>query len=434
MQKQTTYPLQQDTQFQDSPASGMTAGSIGKDSMKKVAILSIFVYLATAALSFGVFLTLGKAGVGGLIMPLELQQEAIPTPDPEALIIIPPEAPKDQECPLNGKMYTTLEKDAWSTRRPLAVMVENHVEARPQSGLSRADVVFEAVVEGGITRFMPLYYCEAQAKDVLIAPVRSARQAFVDWASGYNYPLYVHVGGANGEDSDPRVRALEHLSDYGWTLRNDLNQFSIGYPTFVRNYNRLGAEVELATEHTMESSTERLWAVGAKRNWTNTSPTTKVKGKEVPGTEWLDGFTKWVFKDDATTKGSTTNISYEFWTGYTDFALQWSYDAATNSYLRTMGGQSHMDLNTNKQLSSKNVVVMFTKEQSSVDIHHHNYITTIGTGDAIIFQDGNAIKAKWSKKDRMSQLVFTDALGKPIQFVRGQIWISAVMVGTEVAY
>ncbi len=433
MQQENTLQ-QQSGQLKDFIPSQVPAEANGKDSMKKAAILGVFVYIATAALSFGIFLSLGKTSVGGLISPSDLQQEAIPTPDPDALIIVPPEAPKDQECPLNGKMYSQLEKDAWSKRRPLAVMIENHTEARPQSGLSKADVVFEAVVEGGITRFMPIYYCEAQAKDVLVAPVRSARQAFVDWASGFNFPLYAHVGGSNGEDSDPRVRALEHLSDYGWTLRNDLNQFSIGYPTFVRNYNRLGAEKELATEHTMESSTERLWAVGAKRGWTNLSPTTKVKGKEVPGTEWLSGFTKWVFKDDASIKGSTSQISYEFWTGYTDFNVQWNYDAKTNTYARTMGGSSHVDLNTNAQITTKNVVVMITKELTSVDIHHHNYITTIGTGDALVFQDGNAIKAKWSKKDRTSQVMFTDASGKPIQFTRGPIWISTVMTGTEVTY
>jgi hypothetical protein len=113
---------------------------------------------------------------------------------------------------------------------------------------------------------MPIFYCESQAKDTIIAPVRSARQFFLDMASEYNMPLYVHVGGANGDDTDPRVRALEHISDYGWSLRNDLNQFSIGYPTFVRNYNRLPGRDDLATEHTMESSTERLWLLVRKEN------------------------------------------------------------------------------------------------------------------------------------------------------------------------
>lgn len=433
MTMQDTYIAQQPDQVEYMPP---TMVDEGKDRMKKGLILGFMAYIASTALSFGVFLMVGKTSFSGLISPTDLQQEAVPTPDPMARLVVPPESPKDQECPLNGKMYTSIESASWEKRRPLAVMIENHTEARPQSGLASADVVFEAVVEGGITRFMPIFYCEVQAKDTLLAPVRSARQAFIDWASGFNMPFYAHVGGANGDDTDPKVRALEHLSDYGWTMRTDLNQFSIGYPTFVRNDSRLGPDKEIATEHTMESSTERLWAIGDKRGWSNMSPVTKVKGKEVAGTDWKDGFVKWSFKDDAAQgeRGTVSSISHEFWTGYTDFALQWTYDSATNSYLRTMGGTSHVDLNTNKQISAKNVVVMVTQEKTSVDVHHHNYIKTDGTGEAFIFQNGNVIKGKWSKKDRTSQLVFTDERGRPVEFVRGQIWISAVMVGTEVAY
>ena len=116
---------------------------------------------------------------------------------------------------------------------------------------------FEAVAEGGVTRFMGLFYCAVQAQDTTLAPVRSARTYFVDWASGFNRPLYVHVGGANHQGQQ---NALGQIADYGWALENDLNQFSIGYPTFVRNAARLDKEV--ATEHTMETTTEKLWAVG----------------------------------------------------------------------------------------------------------------------------------------------------------------------------
>jgi len=65
--------------------------------------------------------------------------------------------PKDQTCPLNGAMFTKTEKDLWSARRPMAVMIENHTDSRPQSGLSKADVVYEAVAEGAITRFLAIF-------------------------------------------------------------------------------------------------------------------------------------------------------------------------------------------------------------------------------------------------------------------------------------
>src|SRR5574344_1657062 len=66
---------------------------------------------------------------------------------------------KTEICPINGALYTKEEKNIWSTRRPLMVMIENHEEARPQSGLQSADVVYETVAEGGITRFMGVFYC-----------------------------------------------------------------------------------------------------------------------------------------------------------------------------------------------------------------------------------------------------------------------------------
>ncbi|HZZ98747.1 MAG TPA: DUF3048 domain-containing protein [Candidatus Saccharimonadia bacterium] len=400
--------------------------------MKKTLITALIVYLAVSAVSYGAFSALGKNGAGiSLLNPTGIQQAAIPTPDPNNRIVIAPEAPRNQECPLNGQMYTQVEKDSWSKRRPLAVMIENHVDARPQSGLSSADLVYETVVEGGITRFMGVYYCQAQAKDVLLAPIRSARQFFLDMASEYNRPLYAHVGGANGDNSDPRVRALEHISDYGWNQTTDLNQFSIGYPTFVRNYDRIPGKTDLATEHTMETSTERLWAVGAKRGWTDMSPATVVKGKTIPGSEWLTGFVKWAFKDEATAdaRGTTSTIAYEFWSGYKDFAVQWNYDKATNAYARVLAGQPHVDSDTGKQITSKNVLVLQMKELPSVDVEHHNYMTTIGTGDGWLFQDGKAIKVTWTKKDREGRLQVT-ALGKPVQFVRGQIWISVINTAT----
>ena len=106
--------------------------------------------------------------------------------------------PKTEVCPLNNLKYTEEERKAWEERRPLLVMVENHEEARPQSGLSSADIVYETVAEGGITRFMGIYYCDAQSHEIIVGPVRSARTYFLDWASEYgNNPLYAHVGGAN---------------------------------------------------------------------------------------------------------------------------------------------------------------------------------------------------------------------------------------------
>lgn len=328
-------------------------------------------------------------------------------------------APKTEACPINGKMFTVAEREAWEKRTPIAIMIENSVDARPQSGLGSADVVYEAIAEGGITRFMAVMYCGAQATDTILAPVRSARTYFIDWASTYQRPLYTHVGGANLPGPSD---ALGQLNTYGWVGDNNLNQFSIGFPTFARNYDRITLPdgKPLATEHTMETSTERLWKYAAENR-----KITAWAGKA--------NFQPWTFKDDSEADGAVATISYEFWDGFKDFGVQWNYDANTNTYARVMGGQNHVDLNTNQQIMAKNVVVLMTTERGPINEAKHMLYTTTGTGQALIFRDGEAIQATWSKASREAPLQFL-VRGQAVEMGRGLTWISVVSTGTTVTY
>lgn len=392
---------------------------------------SLVAFLLSAGVSYAVTSYLFTPGEGGLLSPFSQ-----PTAEPG--VAIDPNAPKTEECPINGAMFTKTEKEIWSKRRPLYVMIENSVDARPQSGLNSSDIVYEAVAEGGITRFGAVYYCGIAARDTILGPVRSARTHFVNWASEYNYPLYVHVGGANCSPTDPkrasatcqtdkRVQALEQINDYGWggSTGNDLNQFSIGFPTFWRDYERLGRTV--ATEHTMYSSTEKLYALATKRGWTNLSPN---------GNEWLKNFEGWKFKDEAKSsdRGTADSISFGFWDSNSSMNVVWTYDKEANIYKRDNGGSPHTDLNTKEQLTTKNVVVQFIKETPSVDALKHVYYKTEDTGKALVFQDGKVVQANWKKTDREEKTVFTDDKGKPIEFVRGRIFIHAIPTGNDVAY
>lgn len=395
--------------------------------MKKVFTLGVVMYLLATGLSFVAFRAVASP-------TQEVSTETANTDAADgtqlgALLQIDPKEPVDQICPLNGKKYTATEKAAWEKRRPLAVMIENSPDARPQSGMADADVVFEAVAEGGITRFMGLFYCDVQRNDTILAPVRSARSYFVDWASGFNLPMYVHVGGANLPGP---ANALGQIGDYGWNQQNDMNQFSIGYPTFVRNANRIEGK-EVATEHTMETSTERLWAVAQKRGWTNMTPARKVAGKAVASADWKDGYTGWSFAE-AETKGTVADIKYEFWTGYDAFAVAWQYDPATNTYKRSMAGAPHVDLNTDQQIAASNVVVLFTDEKGPIDEAKHMLYTTTGTGKVLIFKNGEATEAKWSKKSREAELEFLDSKGKPIALTPGMVWISTLAKNAQVSY
>lgn len=342
--------------------------------------------------------------------------------------------PKTEECPLSGAMYSKPEKDLWEKRRPLGVMVENSKAARPQSGLSSADVVYEAVAEGGITRFMAVFYC--QDTDY-VGPVRSARTYYLDWISEYgNSPLYAHVGGAN---TPGPADALGQIGRYGWEGYNDLNQFSIGFPTFWRDYDRLGKDT--ATEHTVYASTEKLWAfAAAKRKLTNVEIDDQTN-KEVA---WNASFIKWTFKDDADVTLRPANFSASFNFSGTqasymdDYLVSWQYDHDSNSYLRSNGGGEHRDMNTNSQILAKNVLILFMPMSIADDGYSeenhgsHTLYGDKGSGKAKFMIDGKVIDGTWAKKSRIDRTRFFDQNGVEVKLNRGLVWIEILPVGQTV--
>src|SRR5581483_1317594 len=182
-----------------------------------IVILALAVYFVVAGLSYFVF--------------SNFSTKIINTSTPSALtkisgdkLVFNETAPKTEACPLNGALYSKEQKNWWEGHRPLGVMIENHQNARPQSGLSSADVVYEVVAEGGITRFLSVFYCQDAGT---VGPIRSARTYFLDFISEYGTnPLYTHVGGANQPGP---ADALSQIDSYGWGGYNDMNQFSIGF-------------------------------------------------------------------------------------------------------------------------------------------------------------------------------------------------------------
>lgn len=384
-------------------------------------ILLLGIYLLSAGVSFETFKFLSKTTAQEVIVSPEI------TPG-ESRFKLNLVGPKDQICPLNGEKFTQTEKDLWSQRRPLLVMIENHADSRPQSGLAKADVVYEAVAEGAITRFLAVFYCAAaaysQEGEYDIGPVRSARTYFLDWASEYSdYPLYAHVGGA-GQCSDPTVntkaKALCQIEKYGWKNKetwSDLDQFSLGFKICRREPDRTGKPV--ATEHSMYCGTYALWQEAARRGLTNESLKTKKQNS------WDIDFKEWLFKDD-NPAGTAVSPEFDFWTDYKDYRVKWEYDSSSNSYKRINGGVVQEDFYFQEPIRAKNVVIQITKETTSVDEHKHNLYQTTGSGKAFIFQDGQVIVGTWAKKDRQARTRFYSNTGKEIMFNRGQIWIEVI--------
>lgn len=344
--------------------------------------------------------------------------------------------PKTEVCPLNGKLYTKSEKALWESRRPILAMIENDIHARPQSGLSSADIVYEAVAEGGITRFMGVFYCGAQADTTKAAPVRSARIYFVNIAAEYNTPVYMHVGGGNcsrdqasGQcTSNKKAWALEELQKLGWRKPggNDFDTIGdIGVPVMKRDYNRLGANVTLDTEHTYVGYLSFAWKEAEKRGYGSLMPNGKT---------WLSGMKQWKTGTVELSGQPAQSVSYHFWKNYSDFAVSWTYDSNTSTYLRNLAGSPHTDLDTGKQIAVSNIIVQFAKEEGPLDDHKHMFYDVISSGTGYFFTGGKVAPITWKKSSQTSRTTFMDQSGKEITFTPGQIWISILPIGNKVDY
>ena len=302
-------------------------------------------------------------------------------------------------------------------------MIENHLDARPQSGLQSADEIYEAVAEGGITRFLAIFYCEDTA---IIGPVRSARIYFLKILQGYGtYTLYAHVGGAN---TPGPADALGEIRNLGWDQYNDLNQFGVAFPTYYRDYERLPNRV---TEHTMYSGTDKLWSYAAKKR--------KLTNIDEEKVSWDKGFQQRKFTKETklNNRGNVTTISFEFWQEFSkNYKVTWKYNKEANVYKRINGGQPHLDKNREKQLTFKNIIIVFADETSANDGYEggHLLYDIIGSGEGILFQNGNAEKITWKKPDEESMMKFYNKSGSEIELVAGKDFIEILPLGNKVVY
>lgn len=399
-------------------------------------LISLFgLYLLSSGVSWGAFTYLGSDSVG--------------SSDASKVVAdgrkkINPDLPKTEECPINGAKFAKPVREIWETRRPLTAIVENHLEARPLSGLSKADVVYEAVAEGGITRFLGVFYCDAASEEFEIAVIRSARVYYINWASEYGTkPLFMHWGGANNIDNnspsgtkargqtDTTVDAFKLLTQMGWRngqYGNDLDgQTNFGYPALVRNYNRLSNTERAKDEHSPVASVDKVYEQAQKRGY---------GFEDEKGDPWNKNFIEWKFIDDEPLpEAKATEISFEFWSNKPDYDVTWKYNKGSNDYARYNGGQVFTDFFfDNVGVKAKNVVIQFVKEKGPVDAEGHMFYTVTGKGKAIVFQNGDVIQGTWEKKSQFDRTKFYNTSGKEISFVRGQIFIEAVPDTNDISY
>lgn len=316
---------------------------------------------------------------------------------------------KQVACPLNGINYSIVQAEAWAKRRPLGIMIENHVDARPQSGLTQADIVYEASAEGGITRFLAMYLCQDAS---VVGPIRSARTYFLDFMSEYD-GIYIHVGGAGNPGP---ADALGQIQRYGMRDIEEIRGI------FIRDASKFGRQV--AVEHTAFSSTQKLWEYAANTlHWD--------LEKQEQQVSWNSFFSPWQFsaKPQATNTTPAINAVLSFGSGQKQYQVTWIYDKASNTYKRLQNVEAHIDMANQKQLQASSIIIQFMQESRANDDYPgnlHLLYGTIGSGDAWIMQNGLLIKAKWQKRDRLARTQFVTERGEPISLQPGQIWIEVL--------
>lgn len=309
-----------------------------------------------------------------------------PNPEPEVVstYVAPPEP---IYSPLTGKEVTQDQAN-----RPITgIMIENSVDARPQSGLVDAGVVFEAIAEGGITRFLALFQ---EAQPDYIGPIRSARPYYVRWAAGFDAG-YVHSGGS-GE-------ALALIKAIGV---KDMDHGVYGNKYFDRVSNRYAP-------HNVYTSMERLDSLRESLGFTTSNFT---PFKRITEADQVDN----------STAENASSISFNISSPL--YNTSYSYDATTNVYKRTLANAPHNDERSGKQISPSVVVAMIMNYSIHPDGIHSVY-DNVGSGKVYIFQNGIVLQGTWEKPTDNASLAFKDSSGNDIQLQPGQTWITAIPDG-----
>lgn len=284
-----------------------------------------------------------------------------------------------------------------ANRHPIAIMIENHPDARPQIGLNKASIIYEAIAEGGITRFMTIYGPNEANK---IGPVRSARTYYLDWALEYD-SFYAHVGG--------NMDALDLIPKIGL---KDLDQFKYGSKAYWRE------KEPKAIEHTMYSDVEKLRSIASDNGW------------DVANSD----FDSLKFKSDLDLENRPDSQSATINFSSANYKVEWLYDRKTNNYKRKMADSDHKDRITGEQLTAKNIIIQEVKRIPTVTrINEDGWeMTTIGEGSATVIIDGKKIDATWKKTSRKDRTRFYNPTGEEIEFNAGVFWYEIIHSGITV--
>ena len=265
---------------------------------------------------------------------------------------------------------------------PRAVMVENFPDARPLSGPALANVAIEAPVEGGITRFVLFFDASTTVPE--IGPVRSARPYYIDWAKAWD-ASYFHVGGSPD--------ALQKIKVLGTAFAN-IDEMRTG-DSFWRSTGR-------TAPHNTYTSQDLMTQTLLNKGYAS-------------GTAAIS----WHFQDAATStkRGDTLTVKIPYGGSYN---VTWKYDKDRGVYQRSQAGTLQTDKD-GTPVESENVIVIKTDAQV-LDTVGRLKVRTVGSGDAIVYRDGNKYIMRW-RRSADEPIKFESTDGSEFLLTRGRTWI-----------
>ncbi|WZL74640.1 DUF3048 domain-containing protein [Clostridiaceae bacterium 35-E11] len=298
------------------------------------------------------------------------------------------EEEKGVASPISG-LYT--QEESIIKRRPIAVMLDNQRQARPQAGLDQAEIIYEILAEGWITRYMAVFLIN---EPELIGPVRSARPYFIDKAMEFN-GLYVHDGGS------PQA-----FSDIVKFKVADIDAQSRSSKVFWRKSHK-------SRPHNEYTSAQAIRAAAKQSNY-----------KEIGDFETL------LFHDeDQKINGiKTTYIKILY---HKDYKPSFEYHEEENLYYRYINGQPHRDEVSEKHLAAKNIIVQKAKTKV-IDSAGRREIGLVGEGEGYFITYGAMKEIIWKKPSRRAITRFYDKNGEEITLNPGVTWIEVIPSNLEI--
>jgi hypothetical protein len=359
-----------------------------KDKKMMLAIIAVVVVIAATT----------------AIITVANSRQDLPQPQPEETSTGPgaqqpeeePEEPEEPTfvdgviCPLGGEMI----ERADLYPRPVAVMLDNHPAARPQAGLEQAEVVYEILAEGNITRYLALYMHGA---DQIVGPVRSARSYYIDKCMEYN-AIYLHAGGSP-----------EAWDDIARLKIPSFNAMHLGKPLYWREKHR-------KEPHNIYTALDKIQASAEGRGYNKTG------GQRVHSFAGED-------RQMEGERAEKVTIAYP-----QKYSVSYEYSKDDGVYLRYVSGKPHVDENNNDyQVKAKNIIIQRAVHKV-VDSEGRRDINLVGSGKGYYITNGAYVPITWQKADRRAPTYYYLEDGKELVLNPGKTWIQVIPTGSEVTF